>query len=304
MLGEHVKQAGSLVAPDRLRFDFSHYAAVTPDEIERIEALSNEEVLANERVRAYETTKTEAEAMGAIAFFGDKYGDVVRVLEAGRHSLELCGGTHVRALGDIGTIKVVSEGSIGSNLRRIEAVTGMATVELLQRDERELAEAATLLSATPATLVEGVRRKLDENKALQDELRALRARAAAGRAAELAAGGTDGLVVARVDDLPPGDLRDLAVAVRNQPGVRAVVLGGRSDTGGASLVAAQGSGLGGQASDLLRDAARAVKGGGGGKGDVAVAGGKDAGGVDEALTIAAAAARVLLDGANGAGPGD
>jgi alanyl-tRNA synthetase len=302
VLGEHVKQAGSLVAPDRLRFDFSHYAAVTPDEIEEIEALANEEVLANERVRAYETTKAEAEAMGAIAFFGDKYGDVVRVLEAGRNSLELCGGTHVRALGDIGTIKVVSEGSIGSNLRRIEAVTGMASVELLQRDERELAEAASLLSATPATLVDGVRRKLEENKALHDELRALRARAAAGRAAELAAGGTDGLVVARVDDLPAGDLRDLAVAVRNQPNVRAVVLGGRSDTGGASLVAALSSGMG-HAAEVLREAARAVKGGGGGKGDIAVAGGKDPGGVDEALSIAAGAARALLDGAGGADTG-
>jgi len=302
VLGAHVKQAGSLVAPDRLRFDFSHYAAVTPHEIEQIEALSNEEVLTNDRVRAYETTKAEAEAMGAIAFFGDKYGDVVRVLEAGSNSLELCGGTHVRALGDIGTIKVVSEGSIGSNLRRIEAVTGMASVELLQRDERELAEAAALLSTTPATIVEGVRRKLDENKALQDELRALRARVAAGRAAELAVGGTDGLVVARVDDLPPGDLRDLAVAVRGQSGVRAVVLGGRSDTGGASLVAALASGVGGQAADVLKEAARAVKGGGGGKGDVAVAGGKDPGGVDDALAIASGAARGLLDTAGDAAP--
>ena len=149
VLGNHVKQAGSLVAPDRLRFDFSHYAPVTADEIERIEALANGEVLSNDRVRVYETTKAEAEAMGAIAFFGDKYGDVVRVLEAGRNSLELCGGTHVRALGDIGTIKIVSEGSIGSNLRRIEAVTGMASVELLQRDERELSELAGLLATTP-----------------------------------------------------------------------------------------------------------------------------------------------------------
>ena len=126
VLGDHVKQAGSLVAPDRLRFDFSHYAGVTADEIERIEALANGEVLANDPVRAYETTKDEADAMGAIAFFGDKYGDIVRVLEAGPNSLELCGGTHVRATGDIGTIKIVSEGSIGSNLRRIEAVTGAA----------------------------------------------------------------------------------------------------------------------------------------------------------------------------------
>ena len=294
VLGSHVKQAGSLVAPDRLRFDFSHYAAVTPGEIERIEVLANADVLDNERVRVYETTKTEAEAMGAIAFFGDKYGEVVRVLEAGRNSLELCGGTHVRALGDIGTIKVVSEGSIGSNLRRIEAVTGMASVELLQRDERSLAEAAGLLGATPASVVEGVRRKLDEHRMLQDEIKALRAKAAAGRAAELAAGADDRIVIARVDDLAPGDLRDLAIAVREQPEVDAVVLGGRSDTGGASLVAAVSARSGGQASDLIRDAAKAVKGGGGGKGDVAVAGGRDPEGVDEALAIARRAALARL----------
>jgi alanyl-tRNA synthetase len=291
VLGNHVKQAGSLVAPDRLRFDFSHYAPVTADEIARIEALANGEVLSNDRVRVYETTKAEAEAMGAIAFFGDKYGDVVRVLEAGRNSLELCGGTHVRALGDIGTIKIVSESSIGSNLRRIEAVTGMVSVELLQRDERELSELAGLLATTPASVADGVRRKLDEIKGLQDEIRSLRATAAAGRAVELAAGVDGGLVVARVDDLAPGDLRDLAIAVREQPGVTTVVLGGRSDTGGASLVAALRPHSGVQAAELLRDAAKAVKGGGGGKGDVAVAGGKDPSGVDGALRIAAEAAR-------------
>ena len=200
-----MKQAGSLVAPDRLRFDFSHYAAVTPDEIEQIEALANEEVLANDRVRVYETTKAEAEAMGAIAFFGDKYGDVVRVLEAGRNSLELCGGTHVRALGDIGTIKVVSEGSIGSNLRRIEAVTGMASVELLQRDERELAEAAGLLSTTP-----GRARRGRAPQAGRDQGAPGRAPGAAGHAPRPAGrpswppAATDGLVVARVDDLAAG----------------------------------------------------------------------------------------------------
>ncbi len=300
VLGNHVKQAGSLVAPDRLRFDFSHYAPVTADEIERIEDLANGEVLSNDRVRVYETTKAEAEALGAIAFFGDKYGDVVRVLEAGRNSLELCGGTHVRALGDIGTIKIVSEGSIGSNLRRIEAVTGMASVGLLQRDERELSELAGLLATTPAAVADGVRRKLDEIKGLQDEIRSLRTTAAAGRAAELAAGGERGLVVARVDDLAPGDLRDLAIAVREQPAVSTVVLGGRSDTGGASLVAALRPHSGVQASDLLREAAKAVKGGGGGKGDVAVAGGKDPSGVDEALRIAGDAARSMrADGDSG-----
>ena len=132
VLGEHVKQAGSMVGPDRLRFDFSHYDAVTDEQILEIERLANAQTLANSPTRVFETTKDEAEALGAIAFFGDKYGDIVRVLEAGS-SIELCGGTHVRATGDIGTIKVVSESSIGSNLRRIEAVTGAASVALLQR---------------------------------------------------------------------------------------------------------------------------------------------------------------------------
>ena len=147
MLGDHVKQAGSYVGPDRLRFDFSHYAPVTDEQITEIEQLVNTETLRNERARVFETTKAEAEAMGAIAFFGEKYGDIVRVLEAGP-SIELCGGTHVSATGDIGLLKVVSEGSIGSNLRRIEAITGAASVELLQRDERALAEVGELVGST------------------------------------------------------------------------------------------------------------------------------------------------------------
>jgi alanyl-tRNA synthetase len=293
VLGDHVKQAGSLVAPDRLRFDFSHYAPLSAEEIERIENLANGEVLSNDPVRAYETTKSEAEAMGAIAFFGDKYGDIVRVLEAGRNSLELCGGTHVRATGDIGTIKIVSEGSIGSNLRRIEAVTGTNSVALLQRDERELAHAAQLLGTSADTIVEGIEKRLDENKALREEIKALRAKAATGRAGELAAGAVDGVVVARVDGLATGDLRELAIAVRQQSGLRASVLIGATDTGGAALVAAVTPASGLVAGDLLREAAAAVKGGGGGgKGDVAVAGGKDPSGIDEALARARAAAGI------------
>ena len=124
VLGAHVAQAGSFVGPDRLRFDFSHHEAVAPDDLVRVEALANEQVISDAPVRHYETTKAHAESIGAIAFFGDKYGDIVRVLEAGPGSTELCGGTHVHALGFIGPIKILSEGSIGSNLRRIEAVTG------------------------------------------------------------------------------------------------------------------------------------------------------------------------------------
>jgi alanyl-tRNA synthetase len=224
--------------------------------------------------------------MGAIAFFGDKYGDLVRVLEAGS-SLEFCGGTHVRATGDIGTVKIVSEGSIGSNLRRIEAVTGEGSVALLQRDERLLSEAAKLVGVSADELLEGVQRRLDETRALADEVKTLRAKLASGRAGELAATATDGVVVERVDGLAPNELRDLALAVRSVEGMEVVVLIGQSTTGGVSIAAATKPGLGLDAASLIRDAARAVGGGGGGKGDVATAGGKDPSGIDEALRIAA-----------------
>ena len=289
VLGEHVKQAGSLVADDRLRFDFSHYAAVTPDEIRRIEEIANAETLANAPARVFETTKDEATSLGAIAFFGDKYGDLVRVLEVG-NSIELCGGTHVRAAGDIGTIKIIGESSIGSNLRRIEATTGANTVKLLQRDAAQVAEVARLVGATTDDVVVGVQRRLDEMKALHDEVKVLRGKLATGQAGDLAATATDGIVVTRIDGLAPGDLRELAIAVRQQ-GALAVVLGGLSDTGGVSLVAAVQPAFAKLAGDLIRDAAKAVGGGGGGKGDIATAGGKNPEGLDEALRIAEAAAR-------------
>jgi alanyl-tRNA synthetase len=278
------------VAPDRLRFDFSHYDAVTDAEIAEIERLANAETLANAPARAFETTKDEATALGAIAFFGDKYGDVVRVLEVG-NSIELCGGTHVRAAGDIGLIKIVSESSIGSNLRRIEAVTGENSVRLLQRDEKLVADAARLVGSNADELLNGVRRRLDEIKSLQDEIKTLRGHMASGRAADLARAASKGVVVTRVDGISPADLRDLAIAVRQQEGVHTVVLGGVTDTGGVSLVAAVTTESGKVAGDLIKDAARAVGGGGGGKGDIATAGGKNPEGLDEALRIAAEAAQ-------------
>ena len=295
VLGEHVKQAGSLVGPERLRFDFSHYEAVTADEIRQIEDIANHETLANAPARAYETTKDEATALGAIAFFGDKYGDVVRVLEVGS-SIELCGGTHVRAAGDIGTIKVINESSIGSNLRRIEATTGENTVKLLQRDSAMVAEAARLVGSPADELVVGVQRRLDEIRSLNDELKVLRSKLATGRASEFAAGAVDGRVITRVDGMSPVDLRDLAVAIRQQAGVEIVVLGGVSDTGGVSLVAAVTPATGIVAGDLIKDAAKAVGGGGGGKGDIATAGGKNPAGLDEALNLATAAATEAVAG--------
>ncbi len=288
VVGDHVKQAGSYVGPDRLRFDFSHYEGVTPQQITEVERLVNAETLRNERARSFETSKTEAEALGAIAFFGDKYGDVVRVLEAGP-STELCGGTHVSATGDIGMLKVVSESSIGSNLRRIEAVTGAGSVELLQHDERVLAEVGELVGSK-ADVVGGVQRKLDEIKALQVELKQLRSQLATGRAGELAAAAVDGVVVQRLDGMDPGDLRELTIAVRQQAGVRRVVLMGATPSGGVSLVAAVLSSEAIEAADLIKAAARVVGGGGGGKGEIATAGGKDPSGLDEAMRLASEAA--------------
>ena len=293
VLGEHVKQAGSHVSPDRLRFDFSHYAPVSAGEIEQIERLTNEQLIANGPVRAYETSKDEATAAGAIAFFGDKYGDIVRVLEAGV-SVELCGGTHVAALGDIGMVKVVSESSIGSNLRRIEAVTGTNAVEHVLANHRTLSAAAAMLGAQPSDLVSAIQRKIDESKAIGDELRSMRSAQATSKAGEMAASAQDGVVVSRVDGVTPNDLRELALAIRQNPIIKIVVLGGVTDTGGVALVSTVSSAVSIAAGELIRDAAKAVGGGGGGKGDIATAGGKDPSAIDAALDLARAAVAKVL----------
>jgi alanyl-tRNA synthetase len=290
VLGDHVKQQGSLVAPDYLRFDFSHYAAVTPEELAAIEDLANGEVLTNERVRHYETTRQQAAEVGAVAFFGDKYGDVVRVLEAGSHSVELCGGTHVGALGEIGPIRIVSEGSIGANQRRIVATTGMGTLQEARREHLQLVRAAALLAVPPDEVTTGVERLRDELKALRDEARAARREAARAAAATLAADALDGVVVARRDGVPRDELKDLAVAVRDRPGIRAVVLGGAPPGGGVALVAAVTTDSGLVASELIAGAARTVGGGGGRAPDLAVAGGRHVERLDDALAEARQAA--------------
>ncbi len=293
VLGHHVRQQGSLVAPDRLRFDFSHFEAVTSEQIRQIEDLANGEILSNAPVRHFETTMNEARDLGAIAFFGDKYGDIVRVLEAGEHSVELCGGTHVRRLGDIGPLKITSEGSIGSNLRRVEAVTGFGPIDRLRDEEALVARAAEALGTTSDDLPLAAERMRGEFKALRDEIQELRRAVAGNRAGELAADAVDGVVVARVDGTTRDEVRELALAVRQQPGVRAVVIGGEPDGGGVALVAAVTRDSGLEARTLIADAARTVGGGGGGKNpELAVAGGRDASRLDEALAQARAAAGI------------
>ena len=297
VVGDHVKQQGSLVHPDYLRFDFSHYEGVTPEQLREVEDLANEAVLRNEPVKHYETTKEHATEIGAIAFFGDKYGEIVRVLEAGP-STELCGGTHVRATGDIGPIRITSEGSIGANQRRIFATTGMGTIERLRTAEETLSSAASLLNVGgPDEVLAGVVRLREETKALRDEIKSLRRAAAGSGAAALAQQAVDGVVVARVDGTTREEIKDLAVAVRDQAGVEAVVLIGSPDTGGVALVSAVRKDSGRNASALIADAARAVGGGGGKDPLLATAGGKDASQIDVALDLARAAAGLPTGGA-------
>ncbi|MFM9136654.1 MAG: DHHA1 domain-containing protein, partial [Actinomycetota bacterium] len=184
-----------------------------------------------------------------------------------------------------GTIKVVSESSIGSNLRRIEAVTGTNTVDYLVATTRTLAGVADLVGAPVDGLAVAVHRKLDEIKALQDEVRSLKSAQARSRSGEIAARHVDGVVVERVDGMSPGDLRELALAVREDARVTTVVLGAVTDTGGVALVSATTNGSGVSAGDVIKDAAKLVGGGGGGKGDIATAGGKKPEMLDEALTL-------------------
>ncbi|MEI2638147.1 MAG: alanine--tRNA ligase [Microthrixaceae bacterium] len=283
VLGDHVKQQGSLVAPDRLRFDFSHFAGVTDDEIRRIEDLANTEVLDNAVVDHFETTMDEARELGAIAFFGEKYGERVRVLRAGAHSTELCGGTHVSALGDIGLIKIVSEGSIGSNIRRIEAVTGLGVLSRIRGEEEVAGRAAELLGVNPDGIVDGVERRLAEIKALRGELKELRAGMVGSLAKDLAAAAVDGVIVARVEVDSRDALRDMAVSIRDQPGVQVVVLAGSPGGKGVGIVAAVEAQSGVNAGELIADAV-GILGGGGGKGaELAVAGGRYVEMIDEAL---------------------
>ena len=290
VLGDQVRQQGSLVAPDRLRFDFSHHGAVAPEELAAVTTLANADVLTDAPVSVEETTKAEAEAMGALAFFGDKYGERVRVVRAGPHSVELCGGTHVAALGMVGPITIVSEASIGSNTRRIEAVTGTGALERMAAREHLLAEAAGLLRTDPEHVGEAIERLLERQKAADKSLEQARSRELRAQAGSLAGEAVRGAVVARRDGLTPDQLRDLAQAVRSQGDLRVVVLGGSPDGAKASVaVAADRTGthddVGGQlhAGDLVKAIAPLLGGGGGGSPELAVAGGKEPSGIDRAL---------------------
>ncbi|MGZ6925253.1 MAG: alanine--tRNA ligase [Acidimicrobiia bacterium] len=291
VLGSHVKQAGSYVGPDRLRFDFSHHEPVGADDLVRIEEIANRAVISDAPVRHYETTKAHAESIGAIAFFGEKYGDIVRVLEAGPDSTELCGGTHVHALGFIGPIKIVSEASIGSNLRRIEAVTGAVALARVQDEERQLRDVASLLNVAPAEVHDRLERLLAQVKSLNDELSAARKRDALQAAGTLAREAEGGIVVARKDGLGPDDLRQLAVATRAAVGGDAVVVLLGVNDGKAGLVGALGpdrvaAGL--SAATLVAPVAKLLGGGTTKNPELVVGGGPNVGAIDDAVALARA----------------
>jgi alanyl-tRNA synthetase len=305
VLGAHVQQAGSLVAPDRLRFDFSHFEAVTSEELERVESLANHEIITDAPVRHYETTKEHAEQLGAIAFFGDKYGDLVRVLEAGEHSIELCGGTHVHALGFIGPIKIVSEGSIGANLRRIEALTGDGALEHIRGEETTLRTTASLLRVEPEELPVRVERLLGDLKELQKDLDAERARQAVAEAGALAASAVDGVVVERRDGLAPDLLRKLALATRDALGSGIVGLVGLGPDGDkASVVVAVTKDLvdtDASAGAIAADAAKALGGGTGKQADLAMGGGTTVQGIEEARALLVQRAKEAAGSSSAAG---
>ena len=283
VLGEHVQQQGSLVAPDRLRFDFSHFGPLTGAELATVEDLVNDQILSDAPVRAYEAARDEAEAAGAIAFFGDKYGDVVRVIEAGSSSVELCGGTHVHALGQIGAFRIVAESSIGANTRRLFATTGRATIDELRRVERLVAEAAAALHVSPGDLVPAATRLGDRVKELEAAAAETLGRQLRDDAAALAAGADAGVVVARRDGLEAAALRELALEVRSRDGVQAVGLVGAPSEAKVAVVVALRKEAGLDARPVATAAARAVGGGGGGSPELATAGGRDPGGIDAAL---------------------
>ncbi len=290
VLGDHVQQQGSMVGPERLRFDFSHFESVTPEQIQEIEDLVNSDVLENPTTTHVEMPMDEAKEKGAIAFFGDKYGDVVRVLEAGPNSIELCGGTHVDALGDIGLLKIVSESSIGSNIRRVEAVTGDSTVDLLRKEQSTTSSIADTLGVPVDDVVAGVERRMAELSELKKELATVKRQNAVGQADSLAASAQDGVVVSRIDGLDRDSLRDLAVAIRDK-GVQSVALASALDGGGVALVSAVSADSPLHAGEWLAPAAKLVGGGGKKAPDLSVAGGRDPEQIDAALELLASESR-------------
>ena len=280
LLGSHVQQKGSLVAPDKLRFDFSHFQPMTAVELAEIERRVNAEIRSNHAAEVHNMGMQEALDFGAMALFGEKYGENVRVLKMGGYSTELCGGTHVGRTGDIGLFKIVSEGGVSSGVRRIEAVTGQGALDLVSSEEQRLHEAAALLGGNAGELVEKVRQLAERQKKLERELESLKAKAASGATADLAGSAVEiegvQVLAARLEGFDAKALRDAMDRLKQQLGDAVIVLAGAAG-GKASLVAGVNGAATGRvkAGELLAHIASLTGGKGGGRPDLAQGGGED-----------------------------
>jgi alanyl-tRNA synthetase len=280
VLGSHVQQKGSLVAPDRLRFDFSHFQPISSEELALIERKVNEQVRANNAAEVHHMGMQEALDFGAMALFGEKYGENVRVLKMGDYSTELCGGTHVSRTGDIGLFKITAEGGVSSGVRRIEAVTGQGALDHVDAEEARLAEAASLLGGAATDVVEKIRQLGERQKRLERELEALKAKLASGATADLGASAVEiggvKVLAARLEGFDAKALREAMDRLKQQLGDAVILLAGTQD-GKASLVAGvNGSAMGRvKAGELLSHVAGQIGGKGGGRPDLAQGGGED-----------------------------
>lgn len=291
VLGEHVQQKGSLVDSQRLRFDFSHFEAIKPEQLKALEDIVNAEIRKNTPVETEETDIETAKKKGAMALFGEKYGDEVRVLSmGGSFSVELCGGIHAARTGDIGLLKITSEGGVASGVRRIEAVTGAAALAYLNAAEEQLKEAATLVKGSRDNLIDKLSAVLGRNRQLEKQLEQLQAKAASAAGDDLSASALDikgvKVLTARLDGQDGKALLTLVDQLKNKLG-RAVILLGSVHEEKVVLVAGVTKDLTGQlkAGDLMKQAAAAVGGKGGGRPDMAQGGGVDAGALDAALAL-------------------
>jgi len=288
VLGTHVKQAGSVVEPSRLRFDFTHYAGLDPQELSEIERLANDQILLNAHVHTDQMDLDKALETGAMALFGEKYGEKVRVVTVDGFSRELCGGTHVKRTGDIGMLKIVYEGSISAGVRRIEAVTGAASLKRFQETSTLVHQVAGLMRTSESDLLEQIERLVAQQKTLERQVEQLKEKAAHAAAGDLEAQAREikgvKVLAGRVDGMERTQMRNLADAFRNKWKSAVVVLASATD-GSVAIVSAVTKDLTSKvhAGKLAGAVAQAVGGKGGGRPDLAEAGGKDASALPAAL---------------------
>jgi len=299
VLGTHVKQAGSVVEPSRLRFDFTHYTAMDADELAEVERLMNEQILANREVVTNVMDLDQALQTGAMALFGEKYGEHVRVVSIDTFSKELCGGTHVGRTGDIGICKIVYEGSISAGVRRVEAITGEGALRRFQQAQSQLARVASAVKASETDLLDHIEKLMNKERLLENELQQLKTKVAQAQSGQLESQAHDmkGVKVlsARVDGFDRAQLRALVDSLRNKWKTAVVVLASAED-GNVSIVSGVTKDLTAKvhAGKLAGAVAQAVGGKGGGRPDMAEAGGKDPSALDGALAQVYSSVEAML----------